>query len=131
MICPDIESVSIPASFVASVDYRDLDRFSHLRVEINRRMLQVRDTHIKPFLVSRNSRCSVSIVVPIDGSALITVKPCTVAAERHEEGERLFEMAPLHHHFEKRGWAESKIIMRFWILGILCSLVAFSTLKIR
>jgi phospho-N-acetylmuramoyl-pentapeptide-transferase len=40
-------------------------------------------------------------------------------------------MTPLHHHFEKAGWAESKIIARFWILGILCSLIALSTLKIR
>jgi phospho-N-acetylmuramoyl-pentapeptide-transferase len=40
-------------------------------------------------------------------------------------------MAPLHHHFEKGGWAESKIIVRFWILGLLFSLIAFSTLKIR
>ena len=52
-------------------------------------------------------------------------------AKTRGRGQRLLEMAPLHHHFEKRGWAESKIIMRFWILGILCSLVAFSTLKIR
>jgi phospho-N-acetylmuramoyl-pentapeptide-transferase len=40
-------------------------------------------------------------------------------------------MAPLHHHFEKSGWSETKIIFRFWILGVLCSLIAFSTLKIR
>jgi phospho-N-acetylmuramoyl-pentapeptide-transferase len=40
-------------------------------------------------------------------------------------------MAPLHHHFEKSGWAESKIIIRFWILGILCALLALSTMKIR
>jgi phospho-N-acetylmuramoyl-pentapeptide-transferase len=40
-------------------------------------------------------------------------------------------MAPLHHHFEQKGWAESKVIIRFWILGILCSLMAFSTLKLR
>jgi phospho-N-acetylmuramoyl-pentapeptide-transferase len=46
-------------------------------------------------------------------------------------GRRLFAMAPLHHHFEQRGWAESKVIIRFWILGILCALAAFSTLKIR
>jgi phospho-N-acetylmuramoyl-pentapeptide-transferase len=50
---------------------------------------------------------------------------------RFGRGERLFLMAPLHHHFEKAGWPESKVIMRFWILGILCSLAAFSTLKIR
>jgi phospho-N-acetylmuramoyl-pentapeptide-transferase len=46
-------------------------------------------------------------------------------------GQRLLLMSPLHHHFEKAGWAESKIIVRFWILGILFSLIAFSTLKIR
>jgi phospho-N-acetylmuramoyl-pentapeptide-transferase len=50
---------------------------------------------------------------------------------RHGRGMRLFRMSPLHHHFEKAGWAESKIIIRFWILGILCALAALSTLKIR
>jgi phospho-N-acetylmuramoyl-pentapeptide-transferase len=53
------------------------------------------------------------------------------SARRFGQGRRLLLMAPLHHHFEKSGWAESKIIVRFWILGLLCSLVAFSTLKIR
>jgi phospho-N-acetylmuramoyl-pentapeptide-transferase len=52
-------------------------------------------------------------------------------AKKYGQGRRLLRMAPLHHHFEKSGWAESKIIVRFWILGLLCSLVAFSTLKIR
>jgi phospho-N-acetylmuramoyl-pentapeptide-transferase len=47
------------------------------------------------------------------------------------EGARLFRMAPLHHHFEKKGWGETKVVVRFWILGILSALVAFSTLKIR
>jgi phospho-N-acetylmuramoyl-pentapeptide-transferase len=50
---------------------------------------------------------------------------------RNGRGMRLFRMSPLHHHFEKAGWAESKIIIRFWILGILCALAALSTLKIR
>ena len=44
---------------------------------------------------------------------------------------RLFRMAPFHHHFELAGWAETTVIIRFWILGVLCSLIAFSTLKIR
>jgi phospho-N-acetylmuramoyl-pentapeptide-transferase len=52
-------------------------------------------------------------------------------ARARGRGQRLLLMSPLHHHFEKAGWAESKIIVRFWILGILCSLIAFSTLKIR
>jgi phospho-N-acetylmuramoyl-pentapeptide-transferase len=46
-------------------------------------------------------------------------------------GRRLFLMAPLHHHFEKHGWYESKIVMRFYILGVLCAVIALSTLKLR
>lgn len=52
-------------------------------------------------------------------------------ARRYGQGRRLLRMAPLHHHFEKAGWSETKVIFRFWILGVLCSLIAFSTLKIR
>lgn len=52
-------------------------------------------------------------------------------AKRTGRGRRLLKMSPIHHHFEKVGWAESKIITRFWILGLLFSLVAISTLKIR
>ncbi len=50
---------------------------------------------------------------------------------RYGEGRRVFLMAPLHHHFEKLGWHESKIVIRFWILGILFAMIGFSTLKIR
>ena len=46
-------------------------------------------------------------------------------------GQRLLLMAPLHHHFEKKGWYESQVVTRFYILCILCALVAFSTLKLR
>ncbi len=44
---------------------------------------------------------------------------------------RFFLIAPLHHHFEARGWPESKIIIRFWILAAICALISLSTLKIR
>ncbi len=50
---------------------------------------------------------------------------------RHGTPRRLFRMAPIHHHFEQLGWPESKVVTRFWILGILCAMVAFSALKIR
>ncbi|CAN5282971.1 phospho-N-acetylmuramoyl-pentapeptide-transferase [soil metagenome] len=50
---------------------------------------------------------------------------------RTGKGRRVFRMAPLHHHFEQIGWHESKVIVRFWILGVMCALVAFATLKIR
>jgi phospho-N-acetylmuramoyl-pentapeptide-transferase len=46
-------------------------------------------------------------------------------------GQRIFRMAPLHHHFELKGWAEPKVIVRFWILAIILALVAISTLKLR
>lgn len=45
--------------------------------------------------------------------------------------KRVFLMAPIHHHFEKRGWSEPKIIVRFWIISIVLALVALSTLKLR
>lgn len=45
--------------------------------------------------------------------------------------KRIFKMAPLHHHFEAKGWPESKIIIRFWILGLVMALFALTTLKLR
>jgi phospho-N-acetylmuramoyl-pentapeptide-transferase len=46
-------------------------------------------------------------------------------------GKRVFLMAPIHHHFEKKGWAEPKIIVRFWIISILLALLSLSSLKLR
>jgi phospho-N-acetylmuramoyl-pentapeptide-transferase len=46
-------------------------------------------------------------------------------------GKRIFKMAPLHHHFEALGWQESKIIIRFWIAGLVMALFALTTLKLR
>jgi len=46
-------------------------------------------------------------------------------------GKRVFAMAPLHHHFEKKGWAESTIVIRFWIIASILALVGLSTLKLR
>jgi phospho-N-acetylmuramoyl-pentapeptide-transferase len=47
------------------------------------------------------------------------------------KGKRVFRMAPLHHHFELVGWKETKVVMRFWILGGLFAIIALSTLKIQ
>jgi phospho-N-acetylmuramoyl-pentapeptide-transferase len=47
------------------------------------------------------------------------------------DAHRVFRMAPLHHHFEKKGWHETTVVMRFYILGILCALLALATLKLR
>lgn len=46
-------------------------------------------------------------------------------------GKRIFKMAPIHHHFELKGWAEPKVIVRFWIISIILAIVALSTLKLR
>jgi len=46
-------------------------------------------------------------------------------------GKRIFRMAPVHHHFELKGWAEPKIIVRFWIMGLLLALLSLATLKVR
>jgi phospho-N-acetylmuramoyl-pentapeptide-transferase len=47
------------------------------------------------------------------------------------KGKRIFRMAPLHHHFELKGWPEPKVIVRFWIIAIALALVSMSTLKLR
>jgi phospho-N-acetylmuramoyl-pentapeptide-transferase len=46
-------------------------------------------------------------------------------------GKRIFRMAPIHHHFEQLGWPESKVVVRFWIVGIILALVSLSSLKLR
>jgi phospho-N-acetylmuramoyl-pentapeptide-transferase len=46
-------------------------------------------------------------------------------------GRRVFRMAPLHHHFELKGWAEPKVIVRFWIITVILVLIGLASLKIR
>jgi phospho-N-acetylmuramoyl-pentapeptide-transferase len=46
-------------------------------------------------------------------------------------GKRIFKMAPIHHHFELKGWAEPKVIVRFWIISIMLALATLATLKLR
>ena len=51
--------------------------------------------------------------------------------QEYADAHRVFRMAPLHHHFEKKGWKETQVVVRFWIIGLLAALVAFATLKVR
>ena len=51
--------------------------------------------------------------------------------KRYGEGRRLLKMAPLHHHFEKSGWKETQVVVRFWIITMLLCLIGLSTLKLR
>src|SRR6478672_3480210 len=46
-------------------------------------------------------------------------------------GKRVFRMAPLHHHFEQKGWTEPQIVIRFWIISVMLALAGLSTLKLR
>ena len=49
----------------------------------------------------------------------------------YASSHRVLRRAPLHHHFEERGWSENQVVVRFWILGILCAFLALSTLKVQ
>jgi phospho-N-acetylmuramoyl-pentapeptide-transferase len=46
-------------------------------------------------------------------------------------GKRVFRMAPLHHHYEQKGWQESTVVVRFWIIAVILALVGLATLKLR
>lgn len=47
------------------------------------------------------------------------------------EGKRFFKMAPIHHHFQKLGWPETKVVLRFWVISLMCALIGLGTLKLR
>ena len=64
-------------------------------------------------------------------SVMLQVTYFKYTKKRFGEGRRLFKMAPLHHHFEKKGWKETQVVVRFWIVTMLLCLVGLSTLKLR
>ena len=64
-------------------------------------------------------------------SVLLQTSYFKYTRKRYGVGQRIFLMAPLHHHFEKKGWHESQVVTRFYILGIVCAVAALTTLKIR
>jgi phospho-N-acetylmuramoyl-pentapeptide-transferase len=78
-------------------------------------------------------------VLPIAGavfvaealSVMLQVGWFKYTRKRFGQGRRIFLMSPLHHHFRKKGLPESKIVVRFYIVAILCAVVALSTLKVR
>jgi len=64
-------------------------------------------------------------------SVMIQVSYFKYTRKKYGEGRRIFLMAPLHHHYQKKGYSEPKIVTRFWIVGILLAIMAVATLKIR
>ena len=69
----------------------------------------------------------VGAVFVVEALSVIT----QVAYFKWTGGKRIFRMAPIHHHYELKGWPEPLIIVRFWIVSIICALIALSTLKLR
>lgn len=64
-------------------------------------------------------------------SVMLQVTWFKYTRKRYGEGRRILKMAPLHHHFEKTGWKETQVVVRFWIITMLLCLVGLSTLKLR
>lgn len=64
-------------------------------------------------------------------SVILQVLYFKYTKRKYGEGRRLFKMAPLHHHFERMGWKETQVVIRFWIITIMLCLFALSTLKLR
>ncbi|MDH1293146.1 phospho-N-acetylmuramoyl-pentapeptide-transferase [Comamonas terrigena] len=64
-------------------------------------------------------------------SVMLQVTYFKYTKKRYGEGRRLLKMAPLHHHFEKSGWKETQVVIRFWIITMLLCLIGLSTLKLR
>jgi len=73
------------------------------------------------------------IVLAIMGGIFVmeTVSVMIQVASFKLTGRRVFRMAPIHHHFELKGWAEPKVIVRFWIITVILVLIGFASLKIR
>ena len=64
-------------------------------------------------------------------SVMLQVSWFKYTKKRYGNGQRLFKMAPLHHHFEKTGWKETQVVVRFWIITMLLCLIGLTTLKLR
>jgi phospho-N-acetylmuramoyl-pentapeptide-transferase len=62
---------------------------------------------------------------------MIQVSYFKFTRKRSGEGKRIFKMAPLHHHYQLKGYPESKIVTRFWIVGVILAVLTIVTLKIR
>ncbi|MEL6822444.1 MAG: phospho-N-acetylmuramoyl-pentapeptide-transferase [Calditrichota bacterium] len=64
-------------------------------------------------------------------SVIIQTSYFKYTRRKYGEGRRIFKMAPLHHHFELKGWPETKVVVRFWIVGIVMALLSLATFKVR
>ena len=73
------------------------------------------------------------LVLAVIGGLFVleTVSVIVQVASFKMTGRRVFRMAPLHHHYEQKGWPEATIVIRFWIIAVILALIGLSTLKLR
>ncbi len=71
------------------------------------------------------------IFVAEAGSVILQVGWFKYTRKRFGEGRRIFLMAPLHHHFQRKGWAETQVVVRFWLIGAMLAMLALATIKLR
>ena len=73
------------------------------------------------------------LVLAVVGGLFVleTVSVIVQVASFKLTGRRVFRMAPLHHHYEQKGWAEPTIVIRFWIIAVILALIGLATLKLR
>jgi phospho-N-acetylmuramoyl-pentapeptide-transferase len=85
-------------------------------------------------IVTKNELASAivhGVFVAEAASVILQVSYYKLTKRKYGEGRRILKMAPLHHHFEKSGWPEPKVIVRFWIISTLLAMVGLATLKLR
>jgi phospho-N-acetylmuramoyl-pentapeptide-transferase len=73
--------------------------------------------------------CGIFVIENI--SVMMQVSWFKYTKKRYGEGRRIFLMAPLHHHYQKKGYMEAKIVARFWIIAMLLAIISIITLKVR
>ena len=84
----------------------------------------------EPIVELETDKVNVEVPSPTNG-VLETISVILQVASFKLRGKRVFKMAPIHHHFELKGWPEPKVIVRFWIMTAILVLVALATLKVR
>ncbi len=71
------------------------------------------------------------IFVAETSSVMIQVTWFKYTKKKFGEGRRIFLMSPLHHHFQKKGWTETQVVTRFWLIGAMLAAMALATVKLR
>jgi phospho-N-acetylmuramoyl-pentapeptide-transferase len=71
------------------------------------------------------------IFVAEAASVILQVSWFKFTRQRYGQGQRIFLMSPLHHHFQKKGWAETQVVIRFWLIGLMLAMLSLATIKLR